>query len=273
MMYHVEANITSIQQCEHGPRAAMGSDQMTLVEELDHWYGFPNPELFRAIKSKGLDKTFSDIERCKLTLLAAMESPESDIYEQAEKMLAALRRTHERTAPCRLLQWIIQIQKGKDLENLGGQIADWAKVHPDDLVYSRATLWIAQRTCDPIELIAKYVMHVEIFWDDDLAWYHLGKLYVKQEKYPLAIFAFEEAIGLAPKWSYYYREAAEARLQFGARDAVEANIARQQLCKAVTLNDADLRAWELLIENTTDRDTLRKFKDYRDKVAKRTKTD
>jgi tetratricopeptide (TPR) repeat protein len=172
-----------------------------------------------------------------------------------------------------LLKWLSRIQDGRgSLENLGGQIADWANEHPDDLVYSRATLWLKHKTNDPIQLIGDFVRHLELFWDDDLSWYKLGELYVKEGLFDQAAFCFDEAIGLAPKFHYYYRAAAAARLRLPGNE-VNREVARKQLCKAVLLNPGDQEAWQLLIDNTQDKGKRDKFIAYRNQVAKAQKND
>jgi tetratricopeptide (TPR) repeat protein len=247
---------------------------MALVEKLEHWYGFPNAGLYTRIVKQGLDKTFSEIQLCKLALLAAMEPSDGDIHPRASKLLVALRKKHESSGPLRLLQWIIQIQIGKgSLENLSAQVDDWAKAHSEDLVYFRAKLWIAERQAEPIALIGKYVMHLELFWDDDLAWYKLGRLYVDVGKHEQAAFAFEEAIGLAPQDRRFYVAAAKARLAIKPQKLVNVEIARKQLSKAILMDDQDDEAWQLLIDNITDEQKLQKFRAYRNKVGRKRKTD
>jgi tetratricopeptide (TPR) repeat protein len=247
---------------------------MSLVDELDHWYGFPNADVYTGIVKQGLDKTFTEVQLCKLGLLAAMEPTDGDIHPRAPKLLALLRKQHESSGPLRLLQWVIQIQSGRgSLENLTGQVDDWAKAHPEDLVYFRTKLWIAEKQTEPIELIGQYVIHLEMFWDDDLAWFRLGHLYHDVNKYEQAAFAFEEAIALAPKHNYFYVAAAKARLAIQPWKTINGDIARKQLAKAVLIDEQDQEAWQLLIDNTTDQQKLQKFTAYRNRVAKARKTD
>jgi tetratricopeptide (TPR) repeat protein len=140
------------------------------------------------------------------------------------------------------------------------------------LVYSRAVLWLKQKTDDPIQLIGDYVRHLELFWDDDLAWYKLGELYAKEKLFDQAAFCFDEAIGIAPRFSYYYRSAAEARLKL-PRTKINVEVARKQLCKAVMIDNTDQQAWKLLIDHTTENSRKQKFIEYRNRVAKQQKTD
>lgn len=246
---------------------------MNLLERIDHNLGFPNDEIVVEAYKKGID-TFSDIHLCKIGLFAAMSDNEDFVEKKAKSIMNKLRAKHDKSGPFMLLKWITQISSGrKEADNLISQIQDWANNHPDDLFYSRALLWLHSKVKDPIEVIGLYVKHLELHWKDDLTWERLGLLYMKENKFEMAAFAFEEAVGLAPNIAHYYREAAKARLAITDEAAREKNVdvARKQLCKAVMLVQTDQESWNLLIEHTDDAEKREKFSRYRNKVIKTTK--
>ena len=166
-----------------------------------------------------------------------------------------------------LLKWILQIQNGKDTNgNIEKQIEDWAGKHPDNIIYSRAVLWLKSRSKDNIELIGFYVQHLENFWKDDLCWAKLGDLYAKEKLYERSTFCYDEAIGLNPNCSTYYKNAAKFRLLMTSEDEEaqrkRTSIAIKQLCHCVTMDESDAEAWKLLIENTADKTKKSKYIAY-----------
>lgn len=243
--------------------------------ELDHFLGFPNDTLARKILEAGTKK-LSDIDSCKLGILLSMSSDEH-LQDEARALLKKLTAKHDRTSPYMLLKWIIQIQNGKDINgNLEGMISDWAKQHPDDMVYSRSIIWLKSRTRDNIEMIGAYVKHLETFWRDDLSWFKLGNLYDEEKEYDRAAFSYEEAYALCPEHQEYLTAAAKSRLSIEAKTPKEKEenrtIAIKQLAKSVMMNDQDAVAWQLLIDNTTNETKRNKYIAYR-KLVTKTKTD
>ncbi|KAK8890192.1 hypothetical protein M9Y10_034962 [Tritrichomonas musculus] len=246
-----------------------------MLNDLDHFLGFPKDDLARKMLEAGTNK-LSDIDSCKLGILLSMSNDEN-LQGEARKILVKLTAKHDRTSPYMLLKWIIQIQNGKDMNgNLEGMISDWAKQHPDDIVYSRSILWLKSRSRDNIEMIGAYVKHLETFWRDDLSWFKLGQLYDEEKLFDRASFSYEEAYGLNPERQEYLTAAARSRLNIVTESAKEKeenkNIAIKQLAKSVMMNDQDAVAWQLLINNTTNETKKNKYIAYRNLVTK-TKTD
>lgn len=246
-----------------------------MLNDLEHFLGFPKDDLARKMLEAGTNK-LSDIDSCKLGILLSMSNDEN-LQGEARKLLVKLTAKHDRTSPYMLLKWIIQIQNGKDMNgNLEGMISDWAKQHPDDIVYSRSILWLKSRSRDNIEMIGAYVKHLETFWRDDLSWFKLGQLYDEEKLFDRASFSYEEAYGLNPERQEYLTAAARSRLNIVTESAKEKeenrNIAIKQLAKSVMMNDQDAVAWQLLINNTTNETKKNKYIAYRNLVTK-TKTD
>lgn len=244
---------------------------MELIKAIDRSFGFPDDRIVEAAYKQGID-TFSDVHICKIGVFAALSDNEEYYDKKASSILKRLTDKHNRTGPFMLMKWLIQIKRGRDVSgNMVGQIEDWARQHPDDLVYSRVTLQLHASHKDRIEVIGLHIKHIELFWRDDLVWSRLGALYELEKKYEMAAFAYEEAIALCPGMASNYRLAAAARLMLGNEEYTE--IARKQLCKAVMLDEMDQEAWNLLIEYTTDEKKCAKFRAYRNRVIGATKVD
>ncbi|KAH0789845.1 hypothetical protein GPJ56_006347 [Histomonas meleagridis] len=236
----------------------------TLEQEIQKYSGFPNDEL--AEKCSKVVTKLSDEAQCCVGLFFAM-SDDEDTQAKSRSILSRLRDKHDKSPPYMLLKWILQIQNEKDINgNIEKQIEDWAGKHPDNIIYSRAVLWLKSRSKDNIELIGFYVQHLENFWKDDLSWGRLGELYAKEKLYERSTFCFDEAIGIDPNCSEYYKNAAKYRLMINSDDEETQkkrnDIAIKQLCRCVTMNEKDTEAWKLLIENTTDKAKKDKYTAY-----------
>ena len=246
-----------------------------MESEIDHFLGFPKDDLARKMLEAGTNK-LSDVDSCKLGILLSMSSDEN-LQAESRKLLVKLTAKHDRTSHYMLLKWIIQIQNGKDMNgNLEGMISDWAKQHPDDIVYSRSIIWLKSRSRDNIEMIGAYVRHLETFWRDDLSWFKLGNLYDEEKLYDRAAYSYEEAFALNPERQEYLTAAAKSRLNIDTSSQKEKeenrSIAIKQLAKSVMMNDQDAVAWQLLINNTTNEAKKNKYIAYRNLVIK-TKTE
>lgn len=230
-----------------------------LVREIDSTIGFPDDALCQRCLRAGLDK-FSEKYMCLIGIFCSMSTDE-EIQAKAKVVLGKLKQKHDRAGPFMLLKWIIQIQDGKDNGNLEKQIEEWAQLHSDDILYSRALLWLRGRSADNVALIDAYVKHLDAFWKDALVWAKLAELYAKEKLYDRAVFCCDEAIGLESVNAKHYKNAAKYRLLAGANK----DIAVKQLAKAVMLDESDAEAWELLIANSKN---SAKYVEYKENILK-----
>ena len=244
---------------------------MSIKDRIEHSFGFQDDNLVEEALKIGTEK-YDDILICKLAIIAAMSGNEKSI-EFAKNTVRKLSEKYDRKSPYMLLKWIIQIQEGRS-HGLEAQIEDWANHHPDDVAYSRATLWLKEKTSDSISIIGAYVKHLEIFWDDGFAWAKLADLYKNEKLYDRAAFAYEEAIGLFPI-SRYYLGAAECHLLLadeGINNEVNIKIARAQLFKVLSLDNTNDKAWHLLLPLITDQNQLIKLNAFHDSLFPHLKT-
>ena len=246
---------------------------MSAISQIDEYYGYPNDELARQIISEGLDK-LDDIQLCKAGLLFAMSHDEK-IQNEARQILMKLIGKHDRSPPFMILKWLIQINNGRDKDNLSNMITDWAKNYPENIAFSRTTVYLKLITQDSIEKIGSLVSHLEKFWNDTASWAILGKLYEEEKLYDRAVYSYDEAYAFHQK-SEYLTASARCRLLMQpdsiASHQENKKIAVKQLAKAVILDNNNLEALDLLIKNTSDDAKKKKYIQFREKIQK-AKTD
>lgn len=240
---------------------------MSIKERIEHSFGFQDDELVREVFASK-NQNFDDIIRCKIAIIAAMSSNE-EYQKRAKETLRQLTEKYDRKSPYMLLKWIIQIQEGRG-NALEAQIEDWASHHPDDVAYSRACLWLKEKTADTISIIGAYVKHLEVFWDDGFAWAKLAELYKSEKLFDRAAFAYEEAIGLFPLAKYYIG-ASECHLLIGDEEN-HIRTAKAQLFKALSLDEKNEKAWGLLLPLISDPDQRQKLNSYKERVCPHSKT-
>ena len=150
---------------------------MEFKDEVEASFGFCNEELAQKLSKIKLDG-LTDEYICKIGIVCAL-SDDSEIREQAKRVLNRLKKKHDRSGPFMLLKWIIRVKEGAT--GLDEQLEEWKNIHPDQIVYSRAILSLSEK--DSIALIGAYVKHLELFWNDEGAWEQLGHLYFEEKIY------------------------------------------------------------------------------------------
>ncbi|EAY17215.1 hypothetical protein TVAG_291670 [Trichomonas vaginalis G3] len=216
---------------------------MEFEQEIQRSIGFRNEALADKLRNVDL-KHLPDELLCKIGIVMALSKKEenNDVARTIQKMLV---NKHDHSGPFQLIKWLLKLTQGYDRDNLAGQLIDWSDHHSDDILYSRVILYVHDNN-DPIEQIGAYVRHLEIFYDDTLAWIELGHLYMKEKLYDRAAFAYEEAISFVDDDSSFYVYAAEARSNMDGDD--NKSIARKQLSKAILLDEKNMKAVDMLIE-------------------------
>lgn len=239
---------------------------MEFEQEVERSIGFRNEALADKLRSVNMDKV-SDEYLCKIGIVCALSKNEEN-NEFAKKIMKKLHKTRNHTGPYQLIQWLLRINQGYDIDNLTEQLLEWSDHHSDEILYSRVLLFVND-TKDSITQIESYIRHLEIFYDDTLAWIQLGHLYMKEKAFERAAFAYEEAIGFVNTDPEFYQLAAQARI---AMDGEENRvIARKFLSKALLLDLSNLKIVDQLIE--LDGPNKEKLIAYRKTFPKTTKTE
>jgi len=239
---------------------------MEYENEINRYYGFQNDPLVQKLSKVDISSLEPTLQ-LKIGILAAMSDNEEH-NRISHRVLSELSDKYENTSPYRILKWIGQFKNGN--ETIREQIADWSIQHPDNLAFSRISLWTKEHSDDTIKMIGNYVQHLEVFWNDDIAWFKVGKLYYEEKEYERASFSFDEAIIINNDVPDYYVAAARSRISYeqepNQKQKTE-EIAKKLLSKAILLDENNREALTLLIKISTD--NKEKYQRYLDTINRK----